>query len=75
MAQTIASINSLLVGLKTVNSSLLVKLQHLGFKTSLPLGEEQEYTVKSPDSLYRHTRNTVFDDYSESQPVFATYQL
>lgn len=47
MAQTIASINSLLVGLKTVNSSLLVKLQHLGFKTSLPLGEEQEYTVKS----------------------------
>jgi len=47
MAQTIASINSLLVGLKTVNSSLLVKLQQLGFNTNLPIGEEHEYTVKS----------------------------
>lgn len=47
MAKTIASINSLLVGLKTVNSSLLIKLQQLGFNTSLTLGEEQEYTVKS----------------------------
>lgn len=47
MAKTIASINSLLVGLKTVNSSLLVKLQQLGFNINLTLGEEQEYTVKS----------------------------
>jgi len=47
MAKTIASINSLLVGLKTVNSSLLVKLQQLGFNTHLPVGAEQEYTVKT----------------------------
>lgn len=47
MAKTIASINSLLVGLKTVNSSLLVKLQQLGFNVNLPLGKEQEYTVKT----------------------------
>lgn len=47
MAQTIASINSLLVGLKTVNSSLLIKLQQLGFNTNLTLGSENEYTVKS----------------------------
>jgi len=47
MAQTIAEINSLLVGLKTVNSSLLTKLQQLGFNTNLPIGQEQEYTVKS----------------------------
>ncbi len=47
MARSIASINSLLVGLKTVSSSLLVKLQQLGFNTNLPLGEEHEYTVKT----------------------------
>ena len=47
MARSIASINSLLVGLKTVNSALLLKLQQYGFNTSLTLGPEEEYTVKS----------------------------
>ncbi len=47
MAKSITSINSLLVGLKTVNNPLLVKLQQLGFNTHLTLGTEQEYTVKS----------------------------
>jgi len=47
MAKSITSINSLLVGLKTVNNSLLIKLQQLGFNTSLTLGSEQEYTVKT----------------------------
>lgn len=47
MARSIASINSLLVGLKTISSSILVKLNQLGFNTSLTLGEEHEYTVKS----------------------------
>lgn len=47
MAKSIASINSLLVGLKTVNNSLLIKLQQLGFNTNLTLGSEQEYTVKT----------------------------
>lgn len=47
MANSITSINSLLVGLKTANSCLLLKLQQLGFDTHLSLGPEQEYTVKS----------------------------
>ena len=47
MAKSIASINSLLVGLKTVNNSLLIKLQQLGFNSNLTLGSEQEYTVKT----------------------------
>ena len=47
MAKSITSINSLLVGLKTVNSSLLGKLQQLGFDTSLTLGAEHEYSVKT----------------------------
>ena len=47
MAKSITSINSLLVVLKTVNNSLLVKLQQLGFNTSLKLGAEHEYTVKT----------------------------
>lgn len=47
MAKSITSINSLLVGLKTVNHALLIKLQHLGFNTNLTLGSEQEYTVKT----------------------------
>ena len=47
MAQSITSINSLLINLKTVNRSLPVKLQQLGFDTSLSLGAEQEYTVKT----------------------------
>ena len=47
MANSITSINGLLVGLKTANSSLLQKLQQLGFDTHLSLGPEQEYTVKT----------------------------
>jgi len=47
MANSITSINSLLVGLKTANSSLLHKLQQLGFNTSLTLGPEEEYSVKT----------------------------
>lgn len=47
MAQSITSINSLLINLKTVNRSLPVKLQQLGFDTNLSLGAEQEYTVKT----------------------------
>ncbi len=47
MAKSIASINSLLVSLKTVNNSLPIKLQQLGFNTQLKLGAEQEYTVKT----------------------------
>jgi len=47
MAKSIASINSLLVHIKTINSSLLIKLQKLGFNTNLLLGAEQEYTVKT----------------------------
>lgn len=47
MPKSITSINALLVGLKTVNNSLLVKLQQLGFDTSLTLGAEHEYTVKT----------------------------
>ncbi len=47
MAKSIASINSLLVSLKTVNNALPLKLQQLGFNTGLHLGAEQEYTVKT----------------------------
>lgn len=47
MARSIASINSLLVGIKTVGNSLPAKLQQFGFNTGLTLGEEHEYTVKS----------------------------
>ncbi len=47
MAKSIASINSLLVSLKTINNSLPIKLQQLGFNTRLNLGAEQEYTVKT----------------------------
>jgi len=47
MAKSIASINSLLVSLKTVNNSLPLKLAQLGFNTRLPLGAEHEYTVKT----------------------------
>jgi len=47
MANSITCINSLLVGLKTTNSGLLLKLQQLGFDTSLNVGPEQEYTVKT----------------------------
>lgn len=47
MAQSITSINSLLINLKTVNRSLPIRLQQLGFDTALSLGAEEEYTVKT----------------------------
>lgn len=47
MAKSIASINSLLVSIKTVNGALLVKLQQLGFDCNLSLGAEHEYTIKT----------------------------
>ncbi len=47
MARSIVSINSLLVNVKTINSALLAKLQQLGFDSSLALGSEREYTVKT----------------------------
>jgi len=47
MSQSISSINTLLVDIKTVNNSLLIKLQQAGFNTTLHLGHENEYTVKS----------------------------
>ena len=56
MSQSIASINALLVDIKTVNNGLLVKLQQAGFNTSLQLGHESEYTVKS---LVNHTDNLI----------------
>jgi len=47
MVNSITSINSLLVGLKTASSCILPRLQELGFNTSLSLGPEQEYSVKT----------------------------
>ena len=47
MTNSIASINSRLVSLKTINSSLLMKFHQLGFNTNLSLGAEQEYTVRT----------------------------
>ena len=47
MSQSIATINTLLVDIKTINNSLLIKLQQAGFNTTLHLGYENEYTVKS----------------------------
>ena len=37
----------MLVDIKTVNNSLLIKLQQAGFKTSHHIGYENEYTIKS----------------------------
>lgn len=47
MPNSITSINSLLVAVKTANSPLPGKLQQLGFDTNLTLGFEQEYSVKT----------------------------
>jgi hypothetical protein len=47
MSQSITSINTLLIDIKTVNNSLLIKLQQSGFNCTLHLGHENEYTVKS----------------------------
>ena len=47
MIKSIASINTLLVDLKTANNPLAVKLQHCGFDLNGTIGAENEYTVHS----------------------------
>ncbi len=47
MAKSIASINSLLVNIKTANNPLLITLQQQGFDIQASLGSEQEYSVKT----------------------------
>lgn len=47
MIKSIASINSLLVDIKTANNPLPVKLQHCGFDINGTIGAENEYTVQT----------------------------
>jgi hypothetical protein len=47
MSLSTSKINSVLVDIKTMNNSLLLRLQQTGFDTSLMLGPENEYSVKS----------------------------
>ena len=58
MSKSIAAINTMLVDIKTVNNSLLIKLQHAGFNTTHHVGHEDEYTIKtlisSTDTLVIH---------------------
>ena len=44
---SLAIINSLLVDIKTINNSLLIKLQKAGFNSQLHFGPEDEYNVKT----------------------------
>jgi len=58
MSKSIAAINTMLVDIKTVNNSLLAKLQQAGFNTTHHVGYEDEYTIKtlinSTDTLIIH---------------------
>jgi hypothetical protein len=58
MSKSIAAINTILVDIKTVNNSLLPKLQQTGFKVTHHVGYEDEYTIKtlisSTDTLIIH---------------------
>ncbi|TNF33991.1 MAG: hypothetical protein EP315_07795 [Gammaproteobacteria bacterium] len=47
MIKSIASINTLLVDIKTANNPLAVKLQQCGFDLNASIGIELEYTVQS----------------------------
>lgn len=47
MSLSTSKINSVLVDIKTLNNSLLLRLQHAGFNAAQSLGPENEYTVKS----------------------------
>lgn len=47
MSLSTSKINSVLVDIKTLNNSLLLRLQQAGFDSSQMLGPENEYTVKS----------------------------
>lgn len=44
---SLAAINSLLIDIKTINNSLLIKLQNAGFNTQQHFGPEDEYTIKT----------------------------
>lgn len=47
MSLSTSKINSILVDIKTLNNSLLLRLQQAGFDAAQALGPENEYTVKS----------------------------
>ena len=47
MSLSTSKINSVLVDIKTLNNSLLLRLQQAGFESSQTLGPENEYTLKS----------------------------
>ena len=44
---SLATINSLLVDIKTINNSLFINLQDAGFNTQLHFGPDDEYTIKT----------------------------
>ena len=44
---SLATINSLLVDIKTINNSLFINLQEAGFNTQLHFGHDDEYTIKT----------------------------
>ena len=58
MSKSLAAINAMLVDIKTMNNSLLFKLQQAGFNTTHHVGYEDEYTIKtlvtSTDTLIIH---------------------
>lgn len=47
MSLSTSKINSVLVDIKTLNNSLLLRLQQAGFESSQTLGPENEYTLKT----------------------------
>ena len=47
MSISTSKINSVLIDIKTLNNSLLLRLQQAGFDSSQLMGPENEYTVKS----------------------------
>ena len=47
MSLSTSKINSVLIDIKTLNNSLLLRLQQIGFDTAQLLGPENEYSVKT----------------------------
>lgn len=47
MSISTSKINSVLIDIKTLNNSLLLRLQQAGFDAAQPLGPENEYTIKT----------------------------
>lgn len=47
MINSLTAINTWLVDIKTVKTSLLIKLQQAGFNTQAAIGLEEEYSIKS----------------------------